>query len=105
MSYLTPAQAEDAHRKRQTPIPIDNLREKICELTFGCSYESLRTVDQRDVEELETHIKRYSEQQEIEARIAELKHIDDPINVSLYWEGLVSVDKRLAELEDLKGQL
>lgn len=37
-----------------------------------------------------------------QGRIDELKHIDDPVNVNLYFEGLISVKDRIKTLSQNK---
>lgn len=71
----------------------------LTEAMQGVDYRNFESKRKKAVEQLEALINK--------ARIEELEHIDDPVNVNLYYEGLISVADRIKTLrskqEEQKG--
>lgn len=89
--------------------PVDEMRtlfwEKMTNLVL--EYE-LYTFDP-NIKEMERDLMRAFDEAlkaintiRLEDRIDELKHIDDPVNVYVYWEGLI---RPLDRIKQLKSQL
>lgn len=89
----------------------DELRAAISKALFGYGIRDPKMIEKLNITEMTLaqarkylfeactqYAARQAETAATAARIDELKHIDDPINVRLYYHGLINVHDRIAAL-------